>query len=136
MKKVLIVEDDLMIADMLEEVLLEEGFEVCGIAQTPIDAFRLAEQHRPELAIIDVHLFNGLGTEVAPKLIKQYQTGILYTTGNVDALRNAEGHACLPKPFRLRDAAKALNIIAQLIQNKPLPPLPVGLFVLPKRAAY
>jgi two-component system, response regulator PdtaR len=32
--KVLIAEDDLMIADIAEEILIEHGYEVCGIART------------------------------------------------------------------------------------------------------
>lgn len=31
MLKVLIAEDDLMIADLAEEILVDEGYEVCGI---------------------------------------------------------------------------------------------------------
>jgi DNA-binding response OmpR family regulator len=32
--RILIVEDDLMIADMTEEILVANGYEVCGIATT------------------------------------------------------------------------------------------------------
>jgi hypothetical protein len=38
MPKVLIVEDDLMIADAAEEALLERGHEVCGIARIATEA--------------------------------------------------------------------------------------------------
>jgi response regulator of citrate/malate metabolism len=34
MLKVMIAEDDLMMADMLEDVLVGNGYEVCGIART------------------------------------------------------------------------------------------------------
>ena len=34
MSKVLIAEDDLMIADMVEQILVDAGYEVCGIART------------------------------------------------------------------------------------------------------
>ena len=54
MKKVLIVEDDLLIADMVAEVLAGEGYGVCGIARTVEEALALADQHKPELALVDV----------------------------------------------------------------------------------
>jgi two-component system, response regulator PdtaR len=135
-KNVLIVEDDLMIADMLEEVLVLEGFQVCGIARSPNTAIALAEQHHPDLAIVDVHLVdNGLGTDVACELVKRYQTGILYTTGNVEAVTHAAGHACLPKPFRLRDAAKALKIVIELIEHGSMTATPPEGLVLLNYAA-
>ena len=34
MTAVLIIEDDLQIADILEEVLRDDGFDVCGVART------------------------------------------------------------------------------------------------------
>jgi response regulator of citrate/malate metabolism len=46
MKAVLIIEDDLEIADMLEEVLRDDGFDVCGIARTVEDALVLASALR------------------------------------------------------------------------------------------
>jgi response regulator of citrate/malate metabolism len=41
MLKVLIAEDELMIADMAEETLVKHGYEVCGIARTVAGAVRL-----------------------------------------------------------------------------------------------
>ena len=40
MLKILIAEDDLMIADMSEDILVEHGYEVCGIARTVAQADR------------------------------------------------------------------------------------------------
>ena len=66
MASVLIVDDDLMIADWLEEVLVEAGYEVCGIAATVADAIELGERFRPDLGVIDVRLANGgSGMDVA-----------------------------------------------------------------------
>ena len=49
MRKVLIAEDDLIIADMAEDVLIEHGYEVCGIARTVDQAVSLGRlpQARP-----------------------------------------------------------------------------------------
>jgi len=39
--KVLIAEDDLMIADLAEEILVDHGYQVCGIARTVSEAVTL-----------------------------------------------------------------------------------------------
>ena len=58
MAKVLIAEDDFMIAEMLEEAVSEGGYQVCGIASEVSEVVTLGEQHRPDLAIIDLRLQN------------------------------------------------------------------------------
>jgi response regulator of citrate/malate metabolism len=49
MLKVMIAEDDLMMADMLEEVLVAGGYKVCGIARTVDKAVELGKRHKPDL---------------------------------------------------------------------------------------
>ena len=101
MVKVLIAEDDLMIADITEEMLVEHGYEVCGIARTVSEAVALGRRHKPDLAVIDLRLADGgLGTEVAAQLGGLDELGVLYATGNAShvMLTTADGHACLAKP--------------------------------------
>ena len=55
-----------MIADMCEDVLVEHGYEVCGIGCTVAQAVTLGRCHRPDIAIIDLRLADGgLGADVA-----------------------------------------------------------------------
>jgi len=54
--KVLILEDDVLVAWSLREVLSLTGYEVTGIAATVNDALCLAENTRPDLAVVDVRL--------------------------------------------------------------------------------
>jgi response regulator of citrate/malate metabolism len=69
MLKVLIAEDDLMIADMAEEILVSNGYEVCGIARTVAEAVALGRDNLPDLAILDMRLADGgLGTQIAAEL--------------------------------------------------------------------
>ena len=90
MRKVLIVEDDLMIADMSEGVLVDHGYEVCGIGRTVTQAVTLGLHHLPDLAIIDMRLADGgLGSEVAAQLTDLERLGILYVTGNISSVAAA-----------------------------------------------
>ena len=76
--KVLIAEDELMIADVIEEALITNGYEVCGIAATVDEAVALGEKHKPDLAVLDVRLAKGgLGPDIARRLEQQGKNGVL-----------------------------------------------------------
>ena len=130
MLKVMIVEDDLMLADFAEEILVEQGYHVCGIARTVADALALAAQARPDLVILDLRLADdGLGTEVAAQLPALGRPGILYVTGNMSqlALTSADGDACLSKPYRTADLIRGLEIVAGIVATgRAQPPFPGG----------
>lgn len=132
--KVLIAEDDLMIADMAEEILVDAGYEVCGIARTVSEAVALGRLHKPDLALIDHRLAdNGLGSEVAAKLRLLGKVGILYATGNNSevAMLHADGDACLVKPYRPNELIQALKIVAEIVATgTATPPFPRGLKLL------
>jgi DNA-binding response OmpR family regulator len=135
MLKIIIAEDDLMIADMSEDILVEHGYEVCGIGRTVEQAVALGRQHKPDLAIIDLRMADGgLGSEVAEQLADLDQLGILYVTGNVSSvtLEKARGHGCLAKPYRFDDLLRSLEIVAELVAtNKASEPFPSGFRILP-----
>src|ERR1700733_8505931 len=129
MLKVLIAEDDLLIADMAEEVLTNHGYEVCGIGRNVADSLELALRHRPDLAILDVRLADGdMGTQIAAELADVRELGILYVTGNIAAVERTavHGHACLEKPYRSGDLLRSLEIVTEMMEtgttSRPFPP--------------
>jgi CheY-like chemotaxis protein len=132
--KVLIAEDDLMIADLVEEILVDKGYEVCGIARTVAEAVALAQHHKPDLAVIDLRLADGdLGTEIAAQLLPLGRFGVLYATGNISqvALTTSDGDACLSKPYSSADLLRGLEIVAEIAATgKALPPFPKGFQIL------
>jgi len=82
MLKVLIVEDDLMIADSAEDIIAENEDQVCGIART-VEAVAHARLHKPDLALVDLRLGkDALGTKVAAHLVPRGKLSILYAPGN------------------------------------------------------
>jgi DNA-binding response OmpR family regulator len=131
--KVLIAEDDLLIADMVEDRLVMAGFDVCGIATTVAEGIALATEHSPELAVIDVRLADGdLGTALAVELKRLKQVAILYATGNVDfVLNDPIGEACLAKPYSLDTLCQSLMLLGKLVRTGTVePPFPDGLIML------
>jgi hypothetical protein len=65
--RVLIVEDEAMVALELEELLLDEGFDVVGRASDAAQAIGLGRRHRPDVALLDLNLADGL---MGPRIAK------------------------------------------------------------------
>ena len=117
MTKIMIAEDDLLVADMLAATLVEGGYEVCGIARTVDKAVELAERYEPDLAILDIRLAEGgVGTEIPRRLVNAGHMGILYSSGHVlPNLTKADGAAVLMKPYRPADMLRAVGIVEQIV---------------------
>jgi len=114
MLKVLIAEDDLIMADMLEEALVGNGYEVCGIARTVEKAVELGEHHKPDLGVLDLRLAEGgRGTDIANSLKRQGRIGVLYATGHArtTGLTESDGEAFITKPYRTEDIVRGLEIV-------------------------
>jgi len=138
--KVLIAEDQLLIADLLEETLISHGYEVVGIARTVDEAVALGELHKPDLAILDVRLARGgHGPDIAHRLHSTGKIGVLYATG--DDVRNSsltkdDGNASLAKPYQQDDVARALMLVRQIMaKGNIVPPYPSGFRVLADKPA-
>ena len=138
MLKVLIAEDQLLIADMAEYALVEVGYEVCGIARTVAEAVALGRFHKPDLAFIDMRLADGgIGTEIVAQLSPQGRLGVLYATGDRSqfGLTAANGDACLTKPYSSEDLVRGMAIVAGIVATgTAAPPVPPGFHVLPPGA--
>ena len=67
MKRILIVDDDAHIGDMLEETLLREGYAVTR-AYSGTEALLLLNQSRPDLVLLDLMLPGLSGEEVLPRI--------------------------------------------------------------------
>jgi CheY-like chemotaxis protein len=139
--KVLIAEDELLIADVIEETLIENGYEVCGIARTVNEAVALGEMHRPDLAVLDVRLANGdRGPDIARRLKSKGKFGVLYATGDGaqnGALTLADGEASISKPYRPKDLVRALVIVQEIVTaGTATPPFPPCFRLLRKSAVF
>jgi two-component system, response regulator PdtaR len=138
--KVLIAEDELLIADLMEDTLTANGYEVCGIARTVDEGVALGELHKPDLAVLDVRLAKGdCGPDIARRLNSKGKFGVLYATGT-DArdstLTLADGEALITKPYRNEDLVRALAIVREIVTSgTATPPFPHGFRLLSKSTA-
>jgi two-component system, response regulator PdtaR len=114
--KIMIVEDDLLIADLFAEMIHGSSeHNVCCIARTIEAAVACADKHAPDLALIDVRLAHGeMGTEIAARI--NSRIGILYSTGNMARVMQAGilGDACIGKPYSTVDLLRGLEIVTEI----------------------
>jgi CheY-like chemotaxis protein len=110
---VLIIEDEPLIAMLIEEMLEEEGATSLDIAATQDDAVALALAHPPDVITSDVRLLQGTGPlAVAEILTRLGHRPVIYITANPDACEpRAASSVILPKPLyahQLRQAFQAV----------------------------
>jgi CheY-like chemotaxis protein len=87
--RVLLVEDEAMVALNLEALVEELGHTVVGIAATRAQALDLARHQPPQVAVVDVNLLDGrTGLQIADELAAAFGTIVVIATGN------PEGIAC------------------------------------------
>ncbi|MDO1558398.1 response regulator [Brevundimonas sp. 2R-24] len=109
--KILIVEDQAILAMELEHVLTGHGCEVIGCAMDLPASLTLAEGQRPDLALVDLNLLDGLtGPTVAQALVRDHGCAVVFLTANPELI--PEGFAgalgVLTKPF---DDAAILGVV-------------------------
>jgi two-component system, NtrC family, response regulator HydG len=89
--KILIVQDDFLAAERLRLLLEKAGYVVVGVAGRTAGANQLAEQHHPNLAIVDMMLELDVdGVRTATALARAHDIRILITTGFPDSVIQAE----------------------------------------------
>ncbi len=115
--KILVVEDEAILAMNLQDSLLDLGYEVPGTAQSTDEAVRLAGQHHPDLVLMDIKLKDGGdGVEAARQIQQQYQIPVVFMTayGDEQTRQRADGlRPCgyLTKPFRLGQLNHLLAVV-------------------------
>ena len=95
--RILIVEDEMLIALVAAEDLTEAGHGVVGIAASHDRALALAEAERPDLALMDVRLETGPdGIEAATALRQRFGIPSILASGSMDAPNIARAAAAAP----------------------------------------
>lgn len=110
--QVLVVEDEVVLALHAQCILEDEGHCVIGIAPDRRDAFRLAAMTRPDVALVDLNLRDGLtGPEIGTRFARDLNIPVLFVTADIErAPLDAPGVlGVLQKPYSPRDLAEVLR---------------------------
>jgi CheY-like chemotaxis protein len=119
-RKILIVEDDALIA-LVEQVILETaGYEVVGVVANAEDALSRAATTHPDLVVMDIHIARAVdGIEAATQILQTFGIRSIFATANVDPATKARGAAAhplgwVPKPYT---ADLLLKVVAQALEK-------------------
>lgn len=118
--RVLVVEDESLVAMDLVVTLEELGADVCGTAASSDEAVRRARTLRPELAVVDIRLRDGeTGVDAARVMAEELGMAIVFATAHTNsrlALRMADvpGAGRLTKPY---DSAELLDAVRHVLRR-------------------
>ncbi|KQT60646.1 MULTISPECIES: response regulator [unclassified Aureimonas] len=133
--RVLIVEDEGMIAMDIEATVEDEGHIVAGWATSAEEAIAMVEEVGADLVFLDIHLLNGSsGIDVAHHLRTRGRTNFIFLTANPSMLKPDYCGAIgvLAKPFTHAKLVGTLRYLQEgVLDPPPSNGPPVGLSLAP-----
>jgi PAS domain S-box-containing protein len=115
-EKILIVEDEAVVAAELESILTRLGYSVAGIADTGADAINLAASKNAELILMDIRIFGPMdGVQTADVIRRKLRKPVVFLTSHADPQTLARAGATEPfgyivKPFEERDLHATVEV--------------------------
>jgi DNA-binding response OmpR family regulator len=122
MRKVLIVEDDSKVADLLRVYLEKDGYQVM-VASDGINALKLAEEKRPDIILLDLNLPRLDGLEVCRNVRRKSEVPIIMVTArdeDTDKIVGLELGAddYITKPFSPREVVARVRAVLRRAGDK------------------
>jgi DNA-binding response OmpR family regulator len=130
--RILLIEDEPLIAMSAEASLTSAGHEVVGPFKTHGDALNAAIREKPDLAMVDINLAgHNEGIGIVRDLLDRVGVRSFFATGQPNVARqNREAAlAVLQKPYTQEDLVDAIPVLETILagQSPPPPRLPTGL---------
>lgn len=123
--KILIVEDEMIIAAKISMQLTSLGYEVTGILPRGEQAIEQVKENKPDIVLLDINLKGNLdGIETATQLQQLYNFPIIYLTANADEdtfnrAKSTKPYAFISKPFKQLDLQRAIELtISHMAENE------------------
>lgn len=113
--RILVVEDEVLIADFIQDLLLSEGYEDVNVVNSESEALAEFDSFKPEIVLMDINL-NGKqkGIDLAQQINIEAQVIYLTAQNDVDTMSKAfatNPQAYLTKPIRKTDLVAAIQLI-------------------------
>jgi response regulator NasT len=114
--RVVIAEDEAIIRLDLKEILVSAGYDVVGETGRGDEAVTLVDDHRPDLAILDIKMPGMDGVRAAREITQRHQVAVVLLTAFsqrdlIEDAREAGVAAYLIKPFRRTELLPALQAV-------------------------
>lgn len=107
--RILIVEDERIVAFNLQQRLAHMGYEVPGVAASGAEGLDMIERLAPDLVLMDIHIEGDMdGIDVAAKLMESPTVPVIYLTAysedsTLERARKTKPYGYLIKPFSERE---------------------------------
>ena len=114
--KILIVEDEPIIASDIEMILEELDYDVTGIEDCAEDAINSIEENKPDLILLDINIEGDIdGVMLAQDINKMYQIPFVFLTSNTDShtinrVKRTKPAGFIVKPFNEKDFQSVIEI--------------------------
>lgn len=128
--RILIIEDEALVAMELRFVLEDLGHEVLGVAATAKAARDLVRENDVDLALVDIHLSDGpTGIDLGRELGQEMGVSVLFMTANPGMVRDGVAGAIgvLSKPADEQAVQTAVDYALRRRQGEPVDYAPPGL---------
>lgn len=123
--KILVVEDEMIIAAKISMQLTTLGYEVTAILPRGEQAVLHVEENTPDIVLLDINLKGRLdGIETALQIQRQRNIPIIYLTANADEAtfnraKSTRPYAFISKPFKQLDLQRAIELtISHMAENE------------------
>ncbi|MEL6251183.1 MAG: response regulator transcription factor [Bacteroidota bacterium] len=114
--KILVVEDDVFIAQDISEHLTSLDYWVTGVAYQAVEAYEELEKELPDLVLLDINLGKGEdGISIAQHIQKEYQIPFIFLTSYssssvLDRAKPTHPMGYIVKPFNEQDLFSSIEI--------------------------
>ena len=108
-KRILLVEDEVIVVMAIEDSLTNLGYEVVGTADNCFSAIELAEKKKPDLILVDIRIRGDIdGIETAGKINEMMDVPVIFLTAHSDEetlsrMLQTYPYGFLIKPFREKE---------------------------------
>lgn len=114
--RILIVEDQVVVAKSIEAMVIDHGLEPIGLCKTGEEALDLVERERPDIVIMDIKLQGKIdGIKAATSIHELYRIPVIFLSDYTDKATVRHAKAAQPvnylsKPFTENDLLRAIDI--------------------------
>jgi CheY-like chemotaxis protein len=108
--RILVIEDNALIAIALAEMLELQGHSVCAIVSTESEAVAAAARFKPELMIVDAQLREGSGIDAVDRILDAMTVAHVFVTGDAMGVRRLRPRSTvIEKPYFEDDLTCAIQ---------------------------
>lgn len=124
--KILIVDDEVLIAEDLKDILKSFGIKEIHLAHSKAEALKALNEFRPQIVLVDIRMEHELdGLELGQNILDSYKIPFIYITAHsdmamIEKIIKTKPAAYITKPFKKSDLYASLNLIwNSLSKNEP-----------------